>query len=1334
MSTGASRGGLVGRLADEFDLAWQQPTSPDLGEFYRRLLAGAGRALDAGGRLAVLEELIRIDLEYRWKPRAKGVVARWRVKDYVGRFAELRAGGWDGVPLAAEEFRVRSLWGDRPDARAFAAEHSHLEPRLTPALAGVQRSLGPVPSPAPPPPTDPPTVVPPTTRRDTPTLPPADDSTLARPPTVTGDPTEPEPAAPSDLPAEIAGYRVQRELGRGGMGVVYKAWDARLGRPVALKVILVGELAGKADLDRFDREAKAVAALKHPNVVQILQYGQTDRGPFVALEYVAGGSLSAHLRGNPQPAEYAAAVVQAAAEGVAAAHAAGIVHRDLKPANVLMDAPAARGGRPAKPKIADFGLAKRMDDDQKQTRTGVVIGTPVYMAPEQAAGRVREVGPPADVHALGVILYEMLVGRPPFRGATVPETLDLVQHKEPVPPRLLQPTVPPDLQTICLKCLRKDPAQRYPTAAELVADLTRYREGRPILARPVGAAEAAWKFYRRKPLLVYTVGGVFALLAALVVLALALAGVSAAQASDQLKKEQAELTKEQAELKATAAELGRVKTQAEADRKQAEAGRTITAQQYDLLIGAAERELTNGDVAQAERYLELCLPAAAEKGGAAGGETDEQRRAKAAWEWRHLWRRCDGDRKPLSGHAAGLWAVAAHPTAAEAATASIDGGVRRWDTATGAALGEFRGHADPALGQLADTERLLKRTLPLAAAKSLWDMASDRMDRVSGGAVGAPPFVPTDLPKHLSPVLRVAYSPDGEVLASGGLEPNIDPAKLAAAVTQDTDPKKAANPTGVVRVWKRQGGREVGRHATHKTLVTAVAFHPDGKRVASAGLDDDHTWRLWEWDTTAPAVVFAGHTGVVSQVRFTADGTRAATGSTDGTAVVWDVATGTPKHTFEGHRATVHDLAFSPDGTRLATAGMDGTVRVWNLDDPTAAAEVRRGHIGAALGVAFSPDGRRVASAGFDRTVRVWDAAHRDGGEADREKLTLRGHTEAVWGVAFDRDGRLVSAAFDGTARVWDATPSAPAGRPLAANTPDRPDADRRVNRLAYSPNGKVLAAAGWDGTATLRDAATGAVLRPLDHKGPVWGVAFSPDGTRVLTGSWDGTVRLWDAATGDEQAGAGGVPFAKFALPVQSVAFGRTGRVVAAGTWDGTVKVWDSKTGADLHTFADHLLPVYDLAFGPDDEHLASAGGDRKAVVRSLKQDRKVELKEPHTATVYRVAFDRGGRRLAVASWDRTVSLWDFTPRNTTATRTGLIDGHADYVNGLAFRPDGKRLATAGNDRTVREWDASGKPAGDPHTLRGAVWDVTYRPDGGELAAAVWNPKGWVRLLPAAK
>jgi serine/threonine-protein kinase len=324
---------------------------------------------------------------------------------------------------------------------------------------------------------------------------------------------------------EVPGFEILGELGHGGMGVVYQARQTRLKRPVALKMILAGSHASPQQLARFNVEALAVARLQHPNIVQIYEVGDHDGLPFFALEYVGGGTLHQKIERKPQPPRQAAELVSTLAQAMQYAHEHGVVHRDLKPANVLLTEEGV-------PKITDFGLAKAVEEDSALTGSGTILGTPSYMAPEQARGQSHDVGPLADVYALGALLYDLLTGRPPFHGATPLDTLEQVRSSEPVPPTQLVPKLPRDLETICLKCLEKEPRQRYASACDLAADLHRFQSGEPILARPVSAPERFVRWCRRNPKIAALGTAVFGLL-------LAVATVSTA-AYVQIKQAQAQ--------------------------------------------------------------------------------------------------------------------------------------------------------------------------------------------------------------------------------------------------------------------------------------------------------------------------------------------------------------------------------------------------------------------------------------------------------------------------------------------------------------------------------------------------------------------------------------------------------------------------------------------------------------------------------------------------------------------------------------------------------------------------------------------------------------------------
>jgi eukaryotic-like serine/threonine-protein kinase len=404
-------------------------------------------------------EISLLTLLLRHQSRAWRRGERAPVEDYLAQQPGLRDDAEAVLDLIYNEILHREEAGESPPLEEYLRRFPELAPQLQLQFE-VEGALGP--------------------------------KTLFRSEGGAAPPADGPPSPAGDVRLSVPGYEILGELGRGGMGVVYKARQLRLNRVVALKMLLAGEHAGPEAGVRFLAEAESIARLHHPNIVQIFAFGDCGGLPYFEMEYVAGGSLADRLDGAPRPARDGARLVETLARAIHEAHRLGIVHRDLKPANILL---AADGT----PKVADFGLAKWLDVETGLTRSQLIVGSPSYMAPEQAGRGLAPVGPAADVYALGAILYELLTGRPPFRAATVMETLEQVRSDEPIAPTRLRPKLPRDLVTICLKCLEKEPHRRYATAGELAEDLRRFAAGEPIRARPVAGHERLWRWCRREP-------------------------------------------------------------------------------------------------------------------------------------------------------------------------------------------------------------------------------------------------------------------------------------------------------------------------------------------------------------------------------------------------------------------------------------------------------------------------------------------------------------------------------------------------------------------------------------------------------------------------------------------------------------------------------------------------------------------------------------------------------------------------------------------------------------------------------------------------------------------
>jgi hypothetical protein len=494
-----------------------------------------------------------------------------------------------------------------------------------------------------------------------------------------------EPVADAGLP-HVAGYEVLGELGRGGMGVVYKARQVRLNRLIALKMIRPGSPVRPEQLARLRAEAEAAARFEHPHIVRIHDVGEQDGLPYICMEYVEGGGLDRLLAGKPLPPRPAAELAATLARAVHHAHGRGIIHCDLKPANILLVSDRGVRGegcegestRPSpltthQPKIADFGLARRLDEDPGQTRSGSVAGSPSYMAPEQAEGRGCEVGPRTDVYALGAILYETLTGRPPFAAATVMETLEQVRSQEPVAPRRLCPTVPRDLETICLRCLRKQSARRYTDAEALADDLLRFLDGKPIRARPTPAWERAWMAARRRP----TVATLIALVA--LIAALGFAGVAWQW------------------------------------RRAEESGRVTRRHLYAMQISQTQREWQGDNPARARQLLE-----------AAHSEPSR------GFEWAYLWKLCHGERLGFEGQSC----VAYRPDGQRIAAAG-KGGVVTIRDAAGQSLVTLRGHTGEVAGLAYSPDGQRLATAGWDCTVRIWDAATG-VEEVRLGESAAP--------------------------------------------------------------------------------------------------------------------------------------------------------------------------------------------------------------------------------------------------------------------------------------------------------------------------------------------------------------------------------------------------------------------------------------------------------------------------------------------------------------------------------------------------------------------------------------------------------------------
>jgi WD40 repeat protein len=1055
-----------------------------------------------------------------------------------------------------------------------------------------------------------------------------------------------------DLIRYFGDYEIHQELGRGGMGVVYHARQMTLNRPVALKMIRAGVLAGDVELRRFQNESEAVAQLDHPGIVPVYEVGEHQGQRYFSMKLIPGGSLGGRLDAYKDDPRAAAALLAEVAGAVEHAHARGILHRDLKPANILLDGQG-------KPHVVDFGLAKKLEESIELTQSGAVMGTPAYMAPEQTLGRRGAVTTASDVYGLGAVLFAVLTGRAPFQGDSVIDTLQAVRERPADSPSRFNRKVPRDLEVICLKALEKDPRRRYASARELADDLNRWLKGEPVLARPVSTAVRAWMWCRRRP----AIAGLSAALALVAIAGLIAAGTQWRAAVSSARA--AQLSAAEATASAVRASDSE-KSAIERGNALARSNRKLRLTGYAAALELAQREWELGNVARVRSVLDSLRPA--------GGEADLR-----GFEWHYLRRQCDAAALCLelptmpNSPRERLDRLELHPDGSRA-LAVFSWRLLAWDLPGGKPV---------TLG--ASTERFVIDARYSPDGKTVATLALD--GKPDFGHPDWPAWLElwdasTGTPLHWTALPRadnfgrLAYRPGGRHVAArlNRFEgPTLDTGHNHVVVVE-TD-------TGNV-AWSAEG----------KPINEALAYSPDGSLLV--GPASEHVLNVWDADTGKRLRTLDTKDAIIRDVAFRPDGLRLAVADDTGRVKIYGLPGWERQQSLRVSEQHAMCCRYSPDGTTLATIGA-GVIRLWD----GATGEDRFFIRGADSDIAFTPDGGRIAAQGDAGTVRFWDAREKQGATVHHAKGNLYDASFSADGQKIiDAEGTVLDAA---TGAVVTTTP-VPKGQTLggAILYPDgkrailvfyqsdpRParlstcdlvlrelEAGREVKRLPgvpfassldVSPDGRwlvLMSAREGDPTyrekdLVVRDAETWEPV--LTRKDPaVYGryAVFTADSKALVVGTKEG-VAVLEVPSGSERR-----TYGPLAEPPLSVAVSRDGRWIAASPSAGaagtTVHIWDAATGAEVH-----VIPQ-------------TAGED----VTSL-------------------SFSPDGRRLASAGFDAKVKLWD--------TETGVelltLTGHTSWLWKTHFSPDGNRILSCGRDRTVRIWD--GNPlATEPRALVGST------------------------------
>jgi WD40 repeat protein/tRNA A-37 threonylcarbamoyl transferase component Bud32 len=935
------------------------------------------------------------------------------------------------------------------------------------------------------------------------------------------------------------------KVAEGGMGVVYKARQLSLNRIVALKLILAGRLATEAEVRRFRTEAEAAAQLDHPNIVPIYEIGEEDGRHFFAMKFVEGGSLAARSsefrvpgsgsRGGAFDSQREARNTKLAtfvaklARAVHHAHQRGVLHRDLKPANILVEAQG-------EPHVTDFGLARLAERESGLTLPGTVMGTPSFMAPEQAAGAAKELTTAVDIYGLGAVLYFLLSGRAPFQGATPGETLRRVLDEEPQRPTAFAPETDRDLETICLKCLEKEPVRRYPSALALAEDLERWQRHEPIEARPATAWELAAKWVRRRP--------AFAALAAVTMLS-ALAFV----------------TLQWVNQKRLEGERNRALTQGETTRQNL----------YAADVYLAQEALGSGNLGLARRALEAHVPQ--------GGQKDLR-----GFEWRYLWSLCQGEQlATLEGHKGNVACVTFSPDGRRLASGADDPFVRVWDVETRTVRRTHGPWVGGVVGVTFSTDGQRVTGATADADFCIWDSESDAILAAWSAGEGRVTLAPST---NLAAVALTIYPKTGREnivnlydTRTGEATGRLRHAGAAAAFTHKSRQLATARPTGFA-IWDTVTLTIVREHPDAGTCAGFV-FSSDDRRLATFSADGRNV-RVWDTDSFGLVAEFAVSDSKLHSGDFSPDGRWLATCGTGQAIHLWDVNAQRMAGELKGHASEVRAVSFSPDSQLLASASKDGTVRLWS----TRVSTPEQFPTNAYPPCALSADGRFLAAQ--DRLGRrtnveviVWNVA-------TWEPKRMPGVTNAQ-PIAFAMpSGDLLT-----MTRPFQAEPlwlrrvdlrSGRATEPVTLLKSDRPR-----TATDYCARRDLFALGSYDGEITLWRATDGSLFKVLG--GPsneVQAVRFAPDGRTLASFTKGDGLKLWTVDDGRQIRAQNGS-----SSRVLDLAFSPNGEILASADSSNAIELWNAATGDRLATLAGHAEPVVRVVFSPDGRTLASASED---------------------------------------------------------------------------------------------------------------------------------------------
>lgn len=1095
----------------------------------------------------------------------------------------------------------------------------------------------------------------------------------------------------------FGGYELLTEIARGGMGVVYKARQRSLNRIVALKMVLGSRREGSIDRDRFLAEAKAVARLSHPHIVPIYEVGEHDGQPYFTMQFIAGGSLRERQEEFRHDQRAIADLVATVARAVEHAHRRGILHRDIKPSNVLLD-------DKRQPHVTDFGLAKQLDDDSNLTQAGAVVGTPSYMAPEQAGGQT-DVCTAVDVYGLGAVLYELLTGQPPFKGETPMETLLQVMQQEPKPPRQLVSSIDPDLETIALKCLEKDPGRRYGSAEAVADDLDRWSTDQPILARPVTRTERLLKWSRRQPLAAGSLA-----MTAMVAMALLIASgflwrnaelrAQAVQDLGQARGELAQAVKQQEKAAELVAEQTRLADEQRkladeqkslADKVKAEVARLEKAAQDEKEKAVAARESARVIMAELESArlsAHRTTYAADMQLASAAWQTDNvglvqtlvdryrDRRAELdlrGFEWSYFDRRLHVAEQSWSQPLANteiLVGMDVSPDGKLVATALVTGKVivsnladgslvKRFDVPDVRLAGVFfegdgrkltavirkNPYDFRRMGSVIYPAMLKKAKFSLRDLTDCLEFVSWTLDGDQPGSKQPFEVARIAAPLQLAQASALFVQHEGEavmVVTINGSPNGRYLAMTGTAVLLDPTPKspKVEFQGGRLLLWDQQQGSLAAFQKT-SSMAGAIAFS-NAKQMLALGYANGNI-DLFDEDLAKEPRRIGRQRGTVTSLNFSGDDRQLASGGIDAVVALWDVAEGERASRFVGHQRAVWRAEFTPDAEKIVSADMNGVVKIWDVHFSGEPLLLRGQSLGIISGLSFKTESNELVSADSRGATKTWKLPR---GVLLRENAAVGTYNTTV----LSREGRMLVArdiTSEGSYLVKDLV----AGTENTMNWPGRAPAG-----MVLSADGKYLAIAASkpEGSMAIWSIGQQKQVATLDQFRPQGSPqAFSADGKTLAMRFKNGLV-VWNWQTGDARS-----LFDDKEMPVSAAAFSHDGRLLAV-EHAGNVLIWNLQTNQPHSECRGVGANVVHVQFTPDGGRLLTAG---------------------------------------VASQQTLVKLWDVASGRETFTPQAI----PGLASAIAVSPDGRRLAVAVTPADVFASLTNQPIASDIH-----VWDAS--------------------------